>query len=70
MSCRQRQRDELRALCRDGAVARAVDLAFGHFAAYGRDDGIVGLLAEAIEAAGASPAVRRRFTELRALPKR
>ena len=62
---RQRQRDELRGLCRSGAVARAVDLAFEHFAAFGRDEEIVTLLAGAIERSGAPAAVQRRFEELR-----
>jgi hypothetical protein len=33
MSRRQRQLDAIRDLCRAGGVARAVDLAFEHFAA-------------------------------------
>jgi len=66
MSRRQRQRDELRELCETGALARAVDLAFHHFADFGRDDAIVRVLAIAIDRAprpvGAT--VRRRFAEL------
>ena len=62
---RQRHLDELRALCRSGAVARAIDLAFEHFADFGRDDEIARLLADAIEHAEAPDEVRRRFAELR-----
>jgi hypothetical protein len=64
MSRRQRQLDELRALCGSGAVGHAIDLAFEHFATFGRDDGIAALLAEAIERAVTPEAVRRRFAEL------
>lgn len=64
MSHRQRQVDELRDLCHSGALARAVDLAFEHFAAFGADDDIVGRLADAIERFGAPDAVRHQFTEL------
>jgi hypothetical protein len=66
MSRRQRQLDELRDLCRSGAVARAIDLAFEHFADFGHDDDSVVLLAEAIERTDARENVRRRFAELRA----
>jgi hypothetical protein len=65
MSRRQRQLDELRALCRRGAVARAIDLAFDHFAHFGRDDEIVDLLAAAIDSAALPQNARRRFDELR-----
>ena len=65
MSHRQRQVDELRGLCQCGALARAVDLAFEHFAAFGPDDDLLGCLAEAIERARAPDVVRRRFEELR-----
>jgi hypothetical protein len=64
VSRRQRQLDELRDLCRSGAVAHAVDLAFEHFADFGRDEGLVGLLAEAIERTQPPEEVRRRFGEL------
>ena len=66
VSRRQRQREALRALCVAGAVARAVDLAFEHFAAFGPDDAIVALLAEAIEQAPDADHVARRFAELQA----
>ena len=68
MSRRQRQLDELRDLCRSGAVARAVDLAFEHVAAFGPDDDIIVLLAGAIERLEAPDGVRRRFAELRGAP--
>lgn len=64
MSRRQRQLDELRALCRSGAVARALDLAFEHFAQFGRDDEIVDLLGTAIDASDVPERVRRRLTDL------
>ena len=65
MARRQRQRDELGALCRSGAtVARAIDLAFQHFAAFGRDDDIVRLLADAVLSVDAPHEARRRFAEL------
>lgn len=62
MSRRQRQLDELRALCGSGAVARAVDLAFAHFADFGRDDAVVALLADAVALSGDD--VRARFAAL------
>ena len=64
MSRRQRQFNELRDLCLAGGVARAIDLAFEHFAHFGRDDEILALLARAIEDAGAGGCVPRRFAEL------
>lgn len=66
MSRRQRQFDELDALCRSGRVPRAVDLAFEHFAVFGRDDQVVALLAAAMAEAGVAADVRRRFAELEA----
>ena len=45
MSRRQRQFNELRDLCAAGGVVRAIDLAFEHFAQFGRDDEIIDLLA-------------------------
>jgi hypothetical protein len=65
MSRRQRQLDALRDLCRTGAVARAVDLAFEHFAVFGTDDEIVELLALAIDDVPTANEIRRRFVELR-----
>jgi hypothetical protein len=64
MSRRQRQVDELRGLCGSGAVARAIDLAFAHFADFGRDDEVAVMLAAAIERCDAPRHVRVRFTEL------
>ena len=66
MARRLRQLAELRALCRSGAVARALDLAFDHFADFGRDDAVVDELAEAIEHAGLPADACRRFVELQA----
>jgi hypothetical protein len=66
MCRRQRQLDELRDLCRSGTVVRAIDLAFEHFADFGRDDDIVDLLADAIEHEQAPERARNRFDELRA----
>jgi hypothetical protein len=64
MSRRQRQFNELRDLCSGGGVVRAIDLAFEHFAHFGRDDEIVDLLAGAIEDAGVAGRTRQRFAEL------
>lgn len=63
-SRRRRQIDELCAHCRAGAVGRAVDLAFEHFAAFGPDEHVVAMLEEAV--ATAPVGVRRRYAELRA----
>ena len=63
-SRRRRQVEELARLCRAGAAARAIDLAFEHLAAFGRNEEVIELLAAAIERCDASPAVRRRFAEL------
>jgi hypothetical protein len=65
MSRRDRQRAELHDLCRNGAVGRAVDLAFTHFADFGRDEEILAALAEALDRACAPASVRRRLAELR-----
>ncbi|MGZ4702935.1 MAG: hypothetical protein ACXV98_17135 [Ilumatobacteraceae bacterium] len=64
MSRRQRESNELRALCSAGAVARAIDLAFEHFANFGPDDETIELLAGAIERTDACGRARQRFTEL------
>lgn len=66
MSRLQRQLDELRDLCCAGAVARAIDLAFEHFAHFGRDDDILDLIAEAVERPETTERARHRFAELRA----
>jgi hypothetical protein len=66
VSARQeRQLDQLRELCRRGAAGRAVDLAFVHFAEFGRDDSVVALLANAVECPGVPERLRRRLDELR-----
>jgi len=65
MSRRDRQRAELRRLCRSGPLSRAVDLAFAHFADFGPDEGLLDLLADAVDRTPASATDRRRFTELR-----
>jgi hypothetical protein len=64
MSRRQRQLDELRELCRTGAVAHAIDLAFEHFAQFGRDDEILGLLAAEVENTATPGPARQRLAEL------
>ena len=62
-SRRERQLEALRELCRCGAATRAVDLAFEHFAAFGRNEEIILLLAETIAKAPDAEA-DRRFAEL------
>jgi hypothetical protein len=64
MCRRQRQCDELRALCTAGRVARAIDLAFEHFAHFGRDDEIIDLLTRTIEESGVAAHALQRFAEL------
>jgi len=64
MQRRQRQLDELHDLCRSGRLARAIDLAFEHFAVFGREDEIVDLLSDAIARLDPAPSVRQRFAEL------
>jgi hypothetical protein len=64
MSRRQRQLDQLRDLCSAGGVVRAIDLAFEHFAHFGRDDEIIDLLARAIDDVGVAGCARLRFDEL------
>jgi hypothetical protein len=49
-------------------VVHAIDLAFEHFAHFGRDDEIIDLLARAIEDAGVAGRPRQRFAELCASP--
>jgi hypothetical protein len=65
MARRDRQVAELRELCRAGSLSRAVDLAFTHFADFGPDEVVLALLAEALTPESTTPAVLRRFTELR-----
>jgi len=64
MSRRQRQFDELRSLCSAGAVARAIDLAYEHFAQFGRDDDIIDLLARAVDDADVAAGAQQRFAQL------
>ena len=66
VSRHQRQLDELRALCRSGRVGRAVDLAFEHFACFGRDELVVALLIDAIDHTSVTPQIRARLAELSA----
>jgi hypothetical protein len=65
MSRLDRQRAELIALCLTGSVARAIDLAFGHLAEFGRDDDLLDLMEDALERRNVTAAVRHRFDELR-----
>jgi RimJ/RimL family protein N-acetyltransferase len=65
MSRRDRQAAELLELCRAGDVARAIDLAFGHFADFGCDEAILARLAAALDGTRVTSATRRRFAELR-----
>jgi hypothetical protein len=65
MSRRDRQRVELKELCRTGGVSRAVDLAFAHFAEFGPDKEIVDALSRALDRTPDASASRRRFDELR-----
>lgn len=64
MSRSQRQLDELRALCERGSLRRAVDLAFEHFADFGRSEEVLGFIGAAIERTPVPPTVRRRFLDL------
>ena len=64
MTRHQRQIDQLRALCASGQVARAVDLAFEHFATFGRDEYILDILTDAVDHTAAGEVLRRRLDEL------
>ena len=64
---RQRQLAELRDLCHRGAVNRAIDLAFEHFACFGQDDSVVVLLEDTVRGARLPEEIRRRLAELRDL---
>lgn len=66
---RRRQLDELCDLCRRGAVSRAVDLAFEHFACFGRDDDVVALLEDVIKESPVASDVDRRLVALRDVPR-
>ena len=67
MTRQQRQLDELRALCADGRVARAVDLAFEHFACFGSEEGVLALLLAASDHVAAPAQLRSRLCELAGL---
>ena len=62
---RRRQLDELRELCQRGALSRAIDLAFEHFACFGQDDDVVVLLEGAAAKTTVPCDVRRRLLALR-----
>ena len=64
MTRQQRQIVQLRALCAAGQVGRAVDLAFEHFATFGRDDHIIDVLTAAVDPNAAGAALRLRLGEL------
>ena len=64
MSLRQRQSNQLRDLCCAGSLVRAIDLAFEHFAQFGRDDEILNMLSHALEDPNVASCARRRFAEL------
>lgn len=61
---RQRQLDELRNLCSNGAIGRAIDLAHEHFADFGPVDDVTVLIFEAIELAEVTDAIRAKLNEL------
>ena len=64
---RRRQLAELQDLCRHGAVSRAIDLAFEHFACFGQDDDVVVLLEAVIGRNEMPDEIRSRLVELRAV---
>ena len=70
MTRRIRQHAELRRLCDEGQLARAIDLAFEHFADFGPDDEILTALADALDHRPATAAVRARYAELAELDVR
>ena len=63
---RRRQLDELRDLCGRGGIARAIDLAFEHFACFGWDDDVVVLLERVVQRAETDEELSRRVLQLRA----
>lgn len=65
-----RQLEELRNLCRAGAVSRAIDLAFEHFADFGLTDELVAIITGALERTGAPDGLRDRFADLCAAHRR
>ncbi|HYD10539.1 MAG TPA: hypothetical protein VEA78_10580 [Acidimicrobiales bacterium] len=64
---RRRQLEQLRDLCRRGAVVRAIDLAFEHFACFGQDDDVVVLLEAVVSRTGGDRELGTRLAELRAV---
>ena len=69
-SRQERQLNELRCLCASGAISRAIDLAFEHFADFGLTDDLVVVITDALERTGAPAAVRARFAALCAASRR
>lgn len=65
MPRRDRQRDELIAMCTTGSARRAIDLAYGHLAEFGPDDDLLRRMHAALERRGLTPADQRRFDDLR-----
>lgn len=65
---RRRQLDQLVELCERGAVSRAIDLAYEHFACFGRDEEVLVLLEASVERCGAGDDLERRYLGLRAVP--
>ena len=61
---RIRQHAELRQLCVDGELARAIDLAFEHFADFGPDPELMTALTAALDRHPVAATVRARFDEL------
>ncbi len=59
-----RQLEELRNLCIAGAVSRAIDLAFEHFADFGLTDELVAVITDALERTAAPAGLRDRFADL------
>jgi hypothetical protein len=64
MSRNDRQRAELLELCRSGSIARAIDLAFQHFADFGPDHHLLEQLRAALNRSEPSPSIRHRFADL------
>ena len=69
-SRQQRQLEELRCLCAFGAVSRAIDLAFEHFADFGVTDELIAVITDALERTGAPSVLRDRFASLCAEQRR
>ena len=69
-SRQERQLEELRRLCASGAVSRAIDLTFEHFAHFGLTDDLVAVITDALERTDAPAAIRDRFASLCAKQRR